>query len=118
MNDQKTRIDRQWYDAIPKGWGNPKGMRWSPAAEKKAQERGDREMHSGEREMLYDVLDGDENIRSLVGGTYRAQGSTGMSRGVAIATDRRVVFVDKGVFGSTEVSEGVFKGVTSNNLSC
>ena len=105
MEDHKASIDRQWFDTLPKGWGNPKGMRWTPAAEKRAQERGDREMHSGEREMLYDILDGDESIRCLVGWTYRAQSITGASRGVAVATDRRVIFVDKGMFGSTEVSE-------------
>ena len=102
MEEHKARIDQQWYEAIPPGWGNPKGMSWSSSVR---QERGDREMHSGERMMLYDILDDEENIEALVGGIYRAEGSTGGSKGVAVATDRRVIFVDKGVLGSTEVAE-------------
>ena len=106
MEDHKARIDRQWDAAIPRGWGNPKSG-WRSDR----QERGDRDTHTGERGMLYDILDSDENIEALVGGTYRAEGSTGISRGVGVATDRRVVFVDKGVFGSTEVSEISYKRI-------
>ena len=108
MEDHKARIDRQWNDAIPPGWGYPKGMSWSSSVR---QERGDKEMHSGERMMLYDILDADENIKALVGGIYRAEGSTGASGGVAVATDQRVIFVDKGVFGSTEVAEMSYRRI-------
>ena len=41
----------------------------------------------------------------------RAEGSTGASRGVAVATDHRVIFVDKGVLGSTEVSEMAYRRI-------
>lgn len=102
MEEHKARIDRQWSEAIPPGWGYAKGMSWSSQSR---QERGDREMYSGERVMLYDILDDDEDIKALVGGIYRAEGSTGGSGGVAVATDQRVIFVDKGIFGSTEVAE-------------
>jgi hypothetical protein len=105
MEDHKSRIDRQWNEAMPRGWGNPK------AFGRHRQERGDQDMHSGERMMLYDILDADENIKALVGGTYRAEGSTGASRGVAVATDHRVIFVDKGVLGSTEVSEMPYRRI-------
>ena len=65
MEDHKARIDEQWYAAIPPRWGNPKGMAW----DSDRQRRGDRAMHSGERLMLYDILDANENIQALVGGT-------------------------------------------------
>ena len=87
---------------MPKGWGNPKGLG------KDRQERGDRDMHSGERMMLYDIMDPGEEIKALVGGTYRAEQNTdrlAKHKGVAVATGERVIFVDKGVLGSTEVSQ-------------
>ena len=91
--NKSARIDEQWHAVRPEGWGT-----WGR----------DEKMHSGEREMLYELLANDENIEALVGGTYRAEQDTnrvGKHNGVAVATDKRVIFVDKGVFGSTEVSE-------------
>ena len=108
MEEKRERIDRQWIAATPSGWGNPKA--WGADR----QERGDRDMHSGEREMLYDVLDQDEEIKALVGGSYRAEQDTARTskhRGVAVATDRRVIFLDKGVFGSTDVSEMPYRSI-------
>ena len=73
------------------------------------------EMLSGEREMLYELLDSGEDIQALVGGVYRAEGSTKGSTGVAVATNRRVLIIDKGIFGNTEVSEipyGRIEGLT------
>ena len=104
-----AQIDQQWYAAIPYGWGNPK-MGWGSDR----QERGDRDMHSGEQEMLYDILDEDEDIKALVGGSYRAEQDTvrtSKHRGVAVATDKRVIFLDKGVFGSTDVSEMPYRSI-------
>ena len=71
-------------------------------------------MHSGERQMLYDILDYDEDILALVGGMYRAEQDTarvGKHNGVAVATSKRVIFLDKGVFGSKEVSEMPYRSV-------
>ena len=96
---RRERIDQQWYIAMPKGWGT-----WG----------NDKGMHSGERGMLYDILDEDEGIEALVGGTYRAEQDTSRTskhKGVAVATDKRVIFLDKGVFGSTEVSEMPFRSI-------
>ena len=86
--NQEGRIDAQWSASMPWNW--------------------DKGTHSGERRILYDILDEDEDIESLIGGTYRAEQDTNrLSKhdGVAAATNKRVVFVDKGVFGNTEVSE-------------
>ena len=77
-------------------------------------------MHSGERKMLYRLLDADEKIIALVGGTYRAEQDTNRMhkhRGVAVATSKRVIFLDKGVFGSEEVSQMLYtsaEGVTDS----
>ena len=100
-NEKKSRIDQQWFAKLPKGWGT--WSIWDRSANK--QERADREMHRGEREMLYELIDSGEDIQALVGGVYRAEGSTKGNNGVAVATNRRVIFVDKGILGSTEVSE-------------
>ncbi len=63
-------------------------------------------MHSGERKMLYDILDDDESIMSLVGGNFRKDTDRLLyHKGIAVATTKRVIFVDKGLFGSTEVME-------------
>ena len=60
--------------------------------------------HTGERKMLYDILDAGETIEGLMGGTFR-QDSDRLHRhkGVIVATSKRVIFADKGVFGSSEV---------------
>ena len=96
------RIDAEWYAAMPKGWGTVS----------------DRGMHSGEREMLHTILGDDESIEALVGGLFR-QDTERMAKhtGVAVATNKRVVFVDKGMFGSTETMELPYRsieGVTSS----
>ena len=95
---RQERIDAQWYAAIPKGWGT----------------LDDKKMHSGERKMLYDILDQDEDIKALVGGRYRAEQDTNRLHkhsGVAVATSKRVIFLDKGVFGSSEVSEMPYRSI-------
>ena len=108
LHPHQSRIDKQWNDAIPRGWGTKKA--WGSDR----QERGDKDMHKGERQMLYDILDNDENIRALVGGMYRAEQDTARvskHNGVAVATDRRVIFLDKGVLGSTDVSEMPYRSI-------
>ena len=77
-----------------------------------------RKDHSGERKMLYDILDTDESLNGLVGGTFR-QDTDRMHkhRGVAVATDRRVLFLDKGVLGSTERMEIAYENIESVTTS-
>ena len=104
---KRERIDHQWLAAIPAGWG-------TKAHGFDRQERADKGMHSGERQMLYEILDEDEEIKALVGGTYRAEQDAvrgSRHKGVAVATDSRVIFLDKGILGSTEVSQMPFRSV-------
>lgn len=65
--------------------------------------------NSGERKMLGRRLESGEPIISLIQGSfgpdmsqYRGPSKGTMHRGVAALTDRRVVMLDKGVFGSEE----------------
>ena len=103
MNQGKAeRIDAEWYAVMPNGWGT----------------FDDGGMHSGERKMLHTILGDDESIEALVGGLFR-QDTDRMAKhtGVAVATNKRVVFVDKGLFGSTETMELPYRsieGVTSS----
>ena len=71
-------------------------------------------MHSGERKLLYDIIDQDEDIKGLVGGIYRAEQDTNRlhkHQGVAVATDRRVIFLDKGILGSSDVSQMPYRSI-------
>ena len=107
LDEKRRRIDEEWTAAIPSGWG-------TKAHGFDRQERADRNMHSGEHEMLYDILEDDESIKALVGGSYRAEQDTvrgSKHRGVAVATDRRVIFLDKGIFGSTDISEMPYRSI-------
>jgi hypothetical protein len=72
--DKKRRIDAQWQ-AQSVGW--------------------DSNHHSGEREMLYDILEDDENIKQLMAAQYLYT-SDGLS-GVLVATNRRILFFDRGL---------------------
>ena len=90
-SSKQERIDTQWYAVIPKDWGPPGS---------------NARMHnSDERKMLYDILYQDEEIKAVVEGTYRADRSERdtdrleLHTIVAVATDRRVIFLDKGMFG-------------------
>ena len=96
---EEKRIDEQWYSVMPKGWGTFGG---------------DERMHSGERKMLYDILDQGEDLTALVGGTYRAEQDTNRlhkHKGVAVATSKRIIFLDKGILGSKEVSEMPYRSI-------
>ena len=91
-SDKAQRIDSLWSEVKPSGWGN--------------------NMHSGERKMLCGILDQDEDIESLIGGTFRADTDRlHKHNGVAVATSKRVIFLDKGVFGSTEVQEIPYRNI-------
>ena len=85
-------IDDYWNDVKPTSWG--------------------KQQFSGEHNILYELLDEDETIEALVGGTFR-QDTDRISphQGVAVATNRRVVFVDKGLLGSTEVMDIAYKNI-------
>ena len=48
------RIDAEWAALIPKGWGT----------------FGDRKIHSGERKVLHDLLEDDEHLEILIGGSF------------------------------------------------
>ena len=92
------RIEDEWARHIPKGWGS----------------FSDENMFSGEREMLKEIIDDYEHIQGLVGGNYRADtGRLNKHRGCAVATDKRVIFLDKGIFGSTETAEIAYRNVES-----
>ena len=97
---KNNRIDVEWTTLMPKGWG---GL------------GGDANMHSGEHKMLYTLLEDDEHLEGLVGGMFGPdlKGTGGLfniakegslHKGVGVATDRRVIFVDKGIL-ATEVAE-------------
>ncbi len=77
---------------------------------------GSRSGHTGERKMLYDILDAGETIEGLLGGTFRQDTDRfHRHKGVVVATSKRVVFADKGVFGSSEVmmiSYGSIESIT------
>ena len=75
-------------------------------------------MHKGEREMLYNILDDDETLKSIIGGTFRADTDRlHKHSGVAVATTKRVIFLDKGIFGSTEVQELPYRSIEAITYS-
>ena len=100
--EQRTRsllIDQQWNDLKPAWWGD---------------------RHKGEREMLHSLVDEGETLEALIGGTYRAEQDTSRRhrhQGVAVATSKRVLFVDKGVMGSSEVSEMPYRSIEAVTYS-
>lgn len=96
------RVTRQWFEVMPKGWGT----------------FGDKGMHTGERQMLIERVDDDEDVLAIVGGTFR-QDTDRLHKhnGVAVATSERVIFLDKGVFGSEEVMEIGYRQIESITYS-
>ena len=79
MQDKRSRIDAQWQ-ALQPGWGNKD--------------------YDGERKLLHDTLDDDENIDRLWAGGWKVlvgrQEVEKHDRGVVAFTGRRVVFLNKG----------------------
>ena len=72
--------------------------------------RWNRRTHSAEREMLYTILNDDEKIEALTDGLLRL-GSEGMhnSRVVAVATNKRLLILRKGIlrnYGGMAVNYG------------
>ena len=104
---KEERIDQEWDALIPKGWGT----------------FGDKGMHSGERKMLYNLLEDGETLECLVGGKFGPDlGRSHIARdkslhsGVGIATDRRVIFLDAG-FLSMEVAELPYSSIETISYS-
>ena len=95
---RRQKIDDQWFAAKPSTQSN--------------------KMHSGERRMLYDILDAEERVESMVGGTFR-QDTHRLHKhtGVAVATNKRVIFLDHGILGSTEVMEIGYSSIASITYS-
>ena len=90
MAQDTTAVDEQWEIFRPQAWR--KGA------------------HKGERKMLYGILDPGETMECLIGGAFgpdmeKAKFGKTFHSAIGVATDRRVIFVDKGLFGSTEVRE-------------
>lgn len=102
LEEQRARsllIDQQWNGLKPAWWGD---------------------RHKGEREMLHSLVDEGETLEALIGGTYRAEQDTSRRhrhQGVAVATSKRVLFVDKGVMGNTEVSEMPYRSIEAITYS-
>ena len=83
------RIDEQWQALNPE-WGKSE--------------------YKGEHEMLYSLIQPGEDLECIIGGLFgpdlgQAKPDKSLHRGIIVATDRRVLMVDKGWFGSTEVAE-------------
>ena len=99
MRIQKVEdINATWSSVKPGAWG--------------------KNMHKGEREMLYNILDDDETLKSIIGGTFRADTDRlHKHSGVAAATTKRVIFLDKGILGSTEVQEISYRSIEAITYS-
>ena len=90
MPADRQKIDQQWLQAAPN---------WRPFKQNG---------YRGEHDLLYDVLQEDENIEAMVGGMFSPElKSSGWSRraGIIVATNHRVLFLDKGMFGNKEVAD-------------
>ena len=89
-------------------------LQWDAAKPQSMSEK----MHSGERKMLYSVLADGETVESIVGGTFR-QDTDRLHKhnGVAVATSTRVVFLDKGILGSTETMQIAYRNVEAVTFS-
>ena len=86
---KSDRIDEEWRQVNP-GWGMNR--------------------NKGERQMLYDLIESNEQLECVIGGKFapdlkQAKFGDSLRSGIIVATNKRVVMVDKGVFGSTEVAE-------------
>ena len=68
----------------------------------------------GEIKMLREILDEDEELLCLVQGQFKPEMQQGHGRmGISAATSKRIIFLDKGVWGSTETAEMQYDKVTS-----
>ena len=90
MRADKQKIDQQWQQAVP---------HWRPFKHNS---------YKGEHDLLYDVLQENENIEAIVGGMFSPElKSAGWSlrAGIIVATNHRVLFLDKGMLGNKEVAD-------------
>ena len=70
--------------------------------------------HTGERKLLYSILDDGETIEGMLGGTFRQDTNRfHRHKGVVVATSKRVIFADKGVFGSSEIMVISYESIES-----
>ena len=90
-------------EAIPKEIAEPKRQafeeKWKAAYPKALPVN----RHRGEKEILFQKLNEDEQIFLIVGGRFgrelaQAKIGNGFRYGIAVATDQRVLFLDKGLF--------------------
>ena len=94
-------VDDEWRNANP-GWKD--------------------NQYKGERRMLYDILDVGEELDCIVGGMFgpdlqQAKLGRSLRRGVIVATDRRIIMLDKGVLGSSEVAEMPYNSISAITYS-
>ena len=100
-NERERLIDERWRQIKPPRWSHKE--------------------HDGERRMLYDLLGADERMERLIGGFFgpdlgQAKAGDTLHRGIALATDTRVLLVDKGIF-STEVAEMPYRNIEAITYS-
>ena len=95
--ERQKRLDKQWSAVTPAAWTAWGGLIG----------RDYKELYSDEREMLLDILDQDEDIMAVAGGKYRDRS------GIAVATNKRVIFLSKGrVFDNSNVSNIPYRSIT------
>ena len=98
------RIDKQWRKVKPTLWGDGK--------------------HSGERKMLGQPIEEGEDIECLIGGHFGPDlghaswkdGPNTLHRGIGVATNKRVLFVDKGIMAQ-EVAELSYRSIEAITYS-
>ena len=99
------RVFQQWLNRKPAHWGNG--------------------LHTGERKMLAETIGDDEDIECLIGGSFGPDlghaswkdGVNTLHSGIGVATNKRVLFLDKGLFLSKEVAELPYKSIEAITYS-
>ncbi len=95
MNPQAQRIDESWERIKPKSWG--KGT------------------HRRKREALYDLLEYDELPECMIAGVFTtdrsASGDSIYIDGVVVATEKRLLAVDRGMLGKEQVHQIDYKDI-------
>ncbi len=82
LTSEEARIDKEWLDAIPEGWR---------AFGK------DENASMGERRVVRTMLDEDEHIEKMIRCRFGDGRVSAGNTGVGITTNKRVLFVDKGI---------------------
>ena len=93
MNTKAQRIEESWDRIKPKSWG--KGT------------------HRRKREALYDLLDNDELPERMIAGVFTGtrSGEFILIDGVVVATNKRVLAVDRGMLGKEQVHQIDYKDI-------